>query len=70
MNIKEFLQVCEDFFKQIHPLMDYNEDEDEDIEKLKKTSDELLEENNDEESFYNFCYIMRNTMLLINTKMK
>jgi hypothetical protein len=62
MNMKEFLQACEDFFNQINPNI-YDDDE-EDLYNLD------YEEENEEESFYNLCHLMRDTLLLINPRMK
>lgn len=55
MNMKELLEACEDFFNQINPNI-YDDDE-EDVE-------------DNEESFYNLCHLMRDTLLLINPRMK
>lgn len=57
MNMKEFLEACEDFFYQINPNIydDYEEDN---------------EDEDNEESFYNLCHLMRDTLLLINPRMK
>ena len=57
MNMKEFLQACEDFFNQINPNI-YDEDEEDDCKQ------------NSEESFYDLCHLMRDTLLLINPRMK
>lgn len=61
MNMKEFLQACEDFFNQINPNI--YEDDEEDVEKEN-------EEKDNEISFYNLCHLMRDTLLLINPRMK
>ncbi len=58
MNMKEFLQACEDFFNQINPNI-----YDEDVEDVEDVED-------NEESFYNLCHLMRDTLLLINPRMK
>lgn len=63
MNMKEFLQACEVFFNQIYPNI-YDDDE-EDVE---KENNELL--NEDDQCFYNLCHMMRDTLLLINPRMK
>ena len=68
MNIQEFFQVCEDFFDQLNPNIceDY---EVEDVEKVQKTSEELLEEGEDDDiNFYNLCCLMIGTLLLVNPK--
>jgi hypothetical protein len=64
MNMKEFLQACEDFFNQINPNI-YDDDE-EDLED--EENNELL--NEDDQCFYNLCHMMRDTLLLINPRMK
>ena len=64
MNMKEFLQACEDFFNQINPNI-YDDDE-EDVEDVCNLNNE--EEN--DQCFYNLCHIMRDTLLLINPRMK
>ncbi len=61
MNMKEFLQACEDFFNQINPNI-----YDDDVEDLYN----LDEQEDNEESFYNLCHLMRDTLLLINPRMK
>jgi hypothetical protein len=60
--MKEFLQACEDFFNQINPNI-YDDDE-EDVYNLD------YDEEEHEESFYNLCHLMRDTLLLINPRMK
>jgi len=60
MNMKEFLQACEVFFNQIYPNI-YDDDEEEE-------NNELL--NEDDQCFYNLCHMMRDTLLLINPRMK
>ena len=60
MNMKEFLEACEDFFNQIYPNI-YDDDEEEE-------NNELL--NEDDQCFYNLCHMMRDTLLLINPRMK
>ena len=68
MDIKEFFQVCEKFFVQINSNI-CEDNEDEDIEKVQKTSEELLEEGEDGEmGFYTMCCLMIDTLLLINPK--
>jgi hypothetical protein len=62
--MKEFLQACEDFFNQINPNI-YDDDE-EDLED--EENNELL--NEDDQCFYNLCHMMRDTLLLINPRMK
>jgi hypothetical protein len=69
MDIKEFFQVCEDFFDQLNP----NIVEDYEVEDIEKTSEELLEElleegEDDQTGFYNLCCLMIDTLLLINPK--
>jgi hypothetical protein len=61
MNMKEFLEVCEKFFNEINPNI-YDDDE-EDVEKEN-------EEKDNEISSYNLCHLMRDTLLLINPRMK
>lgn len=61
MNMKEFLEVCEKFFNEINPNI-YDDDE----EVVEKEN----EENGNEVSFYNLCHLMRDTLLLINPRMK
>ena len=63
MNMKEFLQACEVFFNQIYPNI-YDDDE----EDVCKQNNELL--NEDDQCFYNLCHMMRDTLLLINPRMK
>ena len=66
MNIKEFFEICEDFFDQLNPniVQDYEVEE---VEKVQKTSDELLEEG-EEICLYKLFYLMIDTLLLINPK--
>jgi hypothetical protein len=59
--MKEFLEVCEKFFNEINPNI-YDDDE-EDVEKEN-------EEKDNEISSYNLCHLMRDTLLLINPRMK
>lgn len=61
MNMKEFLQACEDFFNQINPNI-YDEDEENDCN--------LNNEEDNEMCFDTLCHLMRDTLLLINPRMK
>jgi len=58
--MKEFLEACEVFFNQIYPNI-YDDD-------VEKENNELL--NEDDQCFYNLCHMMRDTLLLINPRMK
>ena len=61
MNMKEFLQACEDFFNQINPNI-YDEDEENDCKQNNEEDNEMC--------FDNLCHLMRDTLLLINPRMK
>ena len=60
MNINEFLQICDDFFKKINP----NIYDDEDVDEVKTYEDD------EDECFCNLCSIVRKTLFLITPKMK
>ena len=69
MNMKEFLEACEVFFNQIYPNIYEDDEEDvEDVEDVCNLNNELL--NEDDQCFYNLCHMMRDTLLLINPRMK
>ena len=68
MNIKEFLQICHEFFSQINPNIYDDEDEDEESEQiLPKTYYELLEEDKYNNFFHNLCNMISD---IFNPKIK